>query len=230
MRTRHLLPALVVATLLLTGCSGSDDKAVDADELSPRLAAAKKTIDAAETVKISLATKKLPSGVTGLLSAKGSGNHSPAFKGKVTVITGGTSLGADVIAVDGQVYAKTSFAPVFLGVDPATLEAPDPASLLNPDSGVTQILVKTQNLTEKGQSRDGSDVLTAIAGTLPGSLVRTIIPSADARSSFTATYRLDDDDVLRDATLVGPFYPDSGNVTYTVTLATSDTPVTIKKP
>ncbi len=230
MRTRPLIPALIAAALVLSGCSGSSGAKVDPSELAARLAAAKKALDTAETINISLATAKLPSGVTGLLSAKGVGNHTPAFKGKVTVITGGTSLGADVIAVGGKVYAKTSFAPIYLSIDPASLKAPDPASLLDRDNGITQVLVKTQKLTSGGKSRDGSVVLTTIKGSLPGSVVRTIIPSADATKTFMVSYRLDTKDVLRDVTLVGRFYPNGGNVTYTVKLATSDTPVSIAKP
>jgi lipoprotein LprG len=229
-RTRHLIPVLVAAALVIAGCTGSSDDKADPDKLQSRLTAAKKSLDSAETIDFSLATKKLPSGVTGLQSAKGKGNHSPAFDGKITVNTGGTSLDADVIAVDGKVYAKTSFAPVFLTIDPASLKAPDPASLLAADTGITQILVKTQKLTDGGKSRDGEDVLTTIKGTLPGSVVKDIIPSAAADKSFTVTYRLDAEDVLRDATLKGPFYPKGGAVTYTVTLKTSDAAETIEPP
>ena len=231
MRTRHLILTLAAATLVVAGCTGSsDDDKPDTAKLQARLTEAKKALDDAETITISLATEKLPSGVTGLLSAKGKGNHSPAFDGKVKVVTGGTSLDADVIAVDGNVYAKTSFAPVFLTIDPASLKAPDPASLLATDTGITQILAKTENLKEGGKSRDGEDVLTTIKGTLPGSLVKDIIPSAAEDESFAVTYRLDDDNVLRDASLKGPFYPDGGDVTYTVKLTTSDTAVTIEPP
>ena len=159
------------------------------------------------------------------LSATGS-----AVSSKVTVVTGGTSLGADVIAVDGKVLAKTSFSPVYLSIDPATLKAPDPAALFDKTNGITQILSKTDKLKDGGKSRDGSDVLTTIKGTLPSSVVKTIIPSADAGSIFRVTYRLDDDDVLRDATLSGPFYATGGDVTYTVKLTASDTPVTIEAP
>ena len=231
MRTRHLILTLAASTLVLTGCTGSSDgDKGDPAKLQARLSEAKKSLDAAETITISLATEKLPSGVTGLLSAKGKGNHSPAFDGKVKVVTGGSSVDADVVAVDGKVYAKTSFAPVFLTIDPASLKAPDPASLLDADTGITQILVKTKKVTEGGKSRDGSDVLTTIKGTLPGSLVKDIIPSAAADESFDVTYRLDDDNVLRDAKLKGPFYPNGGDVTYTVKLTTSDTAVTIEPP
>ena len=231
MRTRHLILTLAASTLVLAGCTGSSDGGKgDPAKLQARLTKAKASLDAAETITISLATAKLPSGVTGLLSAKGKGNHSPAFDGKVKVVTGGSSLDADVIAVEGKVYAKTSFAPVYLTIDPASLKAPDPASLLDSDTGITQILVKTKKLTEGGKSRDGADVLTTIKGTLPGSLVKDIIPSAAAGKSFVVTYRLDDKNLLRDATLTGPFYPDGGDVTYTVKLTTSDTAVTIEPP
>ncbi|MFI5428806.1 LppX_LprAFG lipoprotein [Aeromicrobium sp. UC242_57] len=237
MRIRHLLPALLASTLFLAGCTGSsdssdasDDKGGDASALTARLASAKEALDSAETIDISLATKSLPDGITGLLSAQGKGNHSPAFKGKVTVITGGSSLGADVIAVDGKVYAKTGFAPNFVTIDPKDLKAPDPASLLSTDAGISQILVKTESISDGGQSRDGKDVLTTVKGTLPGTVVATIIPSAASDQTFKVTYRLDDDDQLRDATLTGQFYPEGGDVTYTVGLATSDTPVTITAP
>lgn len=238
MRTRHLLPALLTAGLLLSGCTGSSDSAGGSDgsdggggsDLAARLTDAKKTLDSAETIDISLSTKSVPDGVTGLLSATGKGNHSPAFEGKVTVVTGGASLGADVIATGGKVYAKTGFTPDFAPIDPADLKAPDPAALLKADGGITSILTSTDGLAKDGQSRDGQDVLTSIKGTLAGSVVATIIPSAAADQDFAVVYRLDDDDELRDATISGPFYPGGDKVTYTVALKTSDTPVTIDAP
>jgi lipoprotein LprG len=234
-RTRHLIPALLATGLLLSACTGSSDASDGADggkgdDLAARLADAKKTLDDAETISISLSTKSIPDGITGLLSAKGKGNHSPAFTGEVTVVTGGASLGADVIATGGKVYAKNRFLPEFTAIDPTTLKAPDPADLLKPEGGITDILTSTEGLKTDGQSRDGKDVLTSIKGTLPGSIVSTIIPSASPDKDFAVTYRIDDDDVLRDATLSGPFYPGGDTVTYTVSLETSDTPVTIKAP
>jgi lipoprotein LprG len=217
--------------LLVTGCQGdSGGEKADTSELQKRLSAARTAIDEAETVDISLATKSLPDGVTGLLSATGQGNHSPAFKGKVKVVTGGSTLTADVVSAEGTLKAKTSFSPLYLEIDPASLKAPDPAALLDAESGVTQILDQTKTLKAGDKSRDGADVLTTITGTLPGSLVRTIIPSADAEQTFDVKYRLTDDDELRDATLTGPFYPEGGDVTYTVKITTSDQPVTIKVP
>jgi len=228
-RTRLL--ALLAAAVLLAGCQGdSEPKKADTSELQKRLSAARALIDEAETINVSLATKALPDGVTGLLSASGQGNHSPAFKGKVKVVTGGSTLSADVVSAEGTLKAKTSFSPLYLEIDPASLKAPDPAALLDAESGVTRILDQTKSLKGGDKSRDGSDVLTTISGTLPGSIVSTIIPSADEKATFAVKYRLTDKDELRDATLSGPFYPEGGDVTYIVKLTTSDVPVTIKVP
>lgn len=223
---------MLTAAFLLAGCQGggSDDEPVDTAALQERLSAARTLLDEAETVNISLATSSLPDGVTGLLSATGQGNHSPAFEGEVKVVTGGSTLTADVVSAEGTLKAKTSFSPVYLEIDPASLKAPDPAALLDAETGITQILDQTEGLKGGDESRDGEDVLTTITGTLPGSLVRTIIPSADSAATFEARYRLTDDNELRDATLKGPFYPEGGDVTYTVELTTSDEPVDIQVP
>lgn len=230
-RTAWAAP-LLAAGLLLAGCTGGDGDGggTDVAALQERLDAAKKAIDDAETVEVSLATSSVPDGVSGLLSAKGTGNHSPAFEGDVKVSTGGATISAEVVAVDGTVYARTGVTPVFLTIDPATLGAPDPAGLLDPDTGLTQILAETQDLDEGDRSRDGEDVLTSITGTLPGSVVAEIIPSASTQDTFDVTYRLTDDDQLRDATMSGPFYGDGTDVEYTVRLTTSDRPVEITAP
>ena len=231
MRTRLCALALATALMLTSaGCSSSDKPKAEDKTLAPRLAKAKATLDSAETLTVALATKSLPTGVTGLLSATGEGNHSPAFKGKVKVITGSASLGADVVAVGGTVYAKTSFAPIFVEIDPASLKAPDPATLIATSGGISDLLVNSTKLTDGGKTRDGSTVLASIKGQLPGTIVKSLVPSADQTKTFTVTYRLTDDDQLRDATINGPFYPDSGNITYTIKVSTSDTPVIITKP
>lgn len=232
--SRRVLAAVAVAVaLLLAACTGGDGDGGGADDtaaLQDRLTTARATIDDAETVEVSISASEVPDGVSGLLSAQGTGNHSPAFQGDVKVSTGGATLTAEVVAVEGTVYAKTDITPTFLTIDPASLRAPDPAALLDTETGVTQILSSTEDLREGERSRDGSDVLTSITGTLPGTVVAQIIPSASQQATFDVTYRLDDDDVLRDATMTGPFYGDGTSVTYTVRLTTSDEPVEITAP
>jgi len=72
-------------------------------------------------------------------------------------------------------------------------------------------------------------VLTEITGTLPGSRIAELIPTADEKAEFDVTYRLTDDDELHDATVSGPFYGDA-EVTYTLKLAPRDEPANISAP
>lgn len=234
---RNRLVAAVAAIALLAGCSGgSDGDGDDTTALAGRLEAAQRAISDADALQISLTTTELPSGVTGLLSASGRGYQGEtadgaAFTGDVTVVTGGSSLEAEVVAVDGTVYAKTSLTSGFLTVDPETLKAPDPAGLLGAKGdGLPSILTRTDDLAEDGRSRDARTVLTAITGTIDGDVVRGFLPTADAAGSFAVKYRLTEDDQLTDATITGPFYADSPDVTYTVVLAPTDDDAETTKP
>jgi len=231
-----VLVAIAATFALLTGCSGNDDKTDNGGGLSDRLAAAQQHITDADALTISLSTDSLPDGITGLAHAKGRGYQGEtaaeaAFEGQVDVISGGSTIKAEVVAVQGKVWAKTDLAPVYLTIDPKTLHAPDPAILLGAKGdGLPVILVKTEKLKDDGKSRDGRDVLTTIKGTLPGDVVHRFLPSADANGTFTVSYRLTDDDVLQDASIKGPFYPGAADVTYRVKLTANDDASTIEPP
>ena len=233
-RRLHTLTVLLVAVLatgLLASCGADEsDPKVQRDLLKERLTEARAKIDEAETINLSLSAKNLPDGTSGLLSATGSGNHNPAFKGTVKVVTGGATVTAEVVAVGSEVMAKPSFAPIYLTVDPASLTAPNPAALFETSVGFSQLLVETKALKEGDKSRDGKEVLTTITGSIPGSVVRAILPSADTTASFPVTYRLTEDNELRDASISGPFYPGAAEVTYDLAVTTSTEPVSITLP
>lgn len=224
---RLLTAALLTGALSLTACTSDDDSGDGAD----RLDAAATSLAAAESFDISLKTPELPSGTRGLLSAEGVGDHSPAFQGDVTVVAGGASLDAEVIAVDGKVWAQTGFASIWAPLDPATLGAPDPAALVgtDADSGLAGLMKVTEDIETGKQSRDGDLVLTEISGDIPGKQIATLIPTADQEEDFDVTYRLTDDDVLHDAKITGPFYGED-DVTYTLELTARDEPADITAP
>lgn len=230
---RRCLVAITTAVLLLLGlvaCAGGDDRETSPSELRPRLEHARQVLDDANSLSFTLSTSDLPTDVTGLVQAEGTGTHDPAFKGTVKVSTGGTTMDADVIAVKGTVYAKLGFSPKYVPIDPTSVGAPDPATLMSTDDGVSALLTATEQLTAGDQSRSGSKVLSSIDGVVPGDAVQQVIPSADADAEFSARWRLSDDDVLHDARLTGPFYPGGDSVTYTIELTASDATVDIKAP
>jgi lipoprotein LprG len=209
-----LVVLLLAGLAALAGCNGSSG----GSDLSPTqaLAAAKHNLDRTRGVHIVLSTGKLPSGVNGLLHADGVGTHAPAFKGNIKVATSGFTADAAVVAVAGQVYAKLPFTTKFSKIDPARFGAPDPATMMDPKSGLSSLLTEATGVKQGQQQRDGRQVLSTYTATVPGRAVAAILPSASASRSFKATFTVTDSNRLDKAVLTGPFYPKAGDVTYTI--------------
>jgi lipoprotein LprG len=215
----RMLVGVVLAVLLgagtLVGCSGDSGK----PKASPAttLAAAKRKLDATSGVHLGLSTPKLPSGVSGLLKADGVGTHAPAFDGTIKVAASGITADAAVVAVGGDVYAKLPFTTRYAKIDPASYGAPDPAKLLGSHGGLSSLLTSAKDVKEGKKVREGKVVSTSYTGTVPGTAVSAVIPSASAKADFDATFVVTDDHELTKAVLTGPFYPQGGDVTYTIT-------------
>ncbi|HET6560235.1 MAG TPA: LppX_LprAFG lipoprotein [Marmoricola sp.] len=218
-RTRPLLlVAALLSALALSSCAGSGSGSDEAVEPEQRLSTAKTTLDETSGVQIRLATEDLPPGVNGLVSAAGTATHAPAFEGDITVAASGINADAEVVAVDGVVYAKLPFTTDFVEIDPADYGAPDPADLMATENGLSSLLTAARDVESAEHVRDGEAVLSRLTGTLPGDAVADVIPSASADATFDATFTLDESDRVTEIVLTGPFYPDADDVTYTVDL------------
>ncbi len=225
-RALGTMTALLLAVSAVTSCS-SNNSSDSSQTPTQRLTAAKKSFDAAKYIGFTMSTDSLPGGVDGLLSAKGTGTHAPAFTGEVK-IHAALDITAPVVAIDGKVYAKLPFTP-FREIDPAGYGAPDPAQLMDIDTGISALFPKTQDAKAGSSTRDGSVVLTEIDGTLPGEAVTSVFPSAGS-DNFPVTYTLTDDNEVTRVRVSGPFYGDAGNVTYTIDLDLGADAVDIQAP
>lgn len=223
-----LVGSALVGLLALGGCASGSGEAHQSPEEA--LSAAKTTLDKTSGVEVNLSTEKLPASVNGILTAEGVGTHDPAFKGNLKVATGGITADVPVVAAQGKVFAKLPFTTKFVEVDPSEYAAPDPAGLMEPKGGLSSLLTAAKDVEEGEQVRSGEDVLSSYTGTVPGSVVADIIPSASANASFDATFTVDDQDQLHKAVLTGPFYPKSGEVTYTITFDQYGTNANIALP
>jgi lipoprotein LprG len=221
-----LVTGILLSVLVLTGCSSGTDSASNVPP-QQRLAEAKQHFDAAHYIGFTLSTSRLPSGLRGLLSASGTGTHAPAFTGTVKVQTG-VDITAPLVAVHNSVYAKLPFAG-WSQLNPADYGAPDPAALMNKQSGLSSLFTATTRLRAGPSERQGSAVLSTISGILPGSALRGVFPSAGA-GDFTVDYKLDGANIVVEATITGPFYAGLPDITYTIDLNLNAHAVDISAP
>ena len=212
--TLRLTAALLATSAVLVGCSDSEEPKTSPEDT---LAAAKGNLDETSGVRIGLSTKKLPTGVSGLLAADGVATHAPAFQGDIKVSASGVTADAAVVAVDGVVHAKLPFTSKFVQIDPGDYGAPDPADLMEPEGGLSSLLTAARDVQEQDKVRQGKVVLSSYTATVPGTAVAAVIPSATASADFDATFTVNDDDQLARTVLTGPFYPQAANVTYSIT-------------
>jgi len=233
---RRSLPvraAVAALTLALTAsaCSGDDESGDDSQTPEEVLAEAKTTFDETSGVRITLRTDDLPEGLEGLIGADGVGTRAPAFDGTIKVRYAGFEPDVPVVAVDDVVYAQLPLSTGWSDIDPGEYGAPDPAQLMDPDTGFSSLLPATTDLEQGEQVRGGSDnrdVLTEYTGTVPGSTVENIIPTASG--DFDAAYTVSDDGELREVVLTGVFYPDSASMTYTIEFSDYGTSQDITAP
>ncbi|GAB3581719.1 hypothetical protein GCM10027579_10280 [Calidifontibacter terrae] len=195
-----------------------------------RLGAAKKSIDATSGYHFKLQGTDVPKSSSGVLSGEGDVNDKPAFKGTLNVQAGSLAASVPVVALGGKTYAKLPFASAMTVINPNQYGAPDPNKLFSKDKGISSLLPQTQNPKAGGQLRDGSDVVTSISGTLPGSAIKDVLFMGDGSGTFTVQYNLTDNNQLRSATVVGPFYKGAAKSTYDLDFTEFGKTVDIQAP
>ena len=179
---------------------------------------------------IALSTKSTPSEGNGVLAATGDVTHAPAFEGDVKVVLGGLTATVPITAVDGKVYAKLPLQTKYAVIKPSEYGAPDPANFVDPDKGLSSLLTQIDGLKKGKQTRDGDQILTTYTGTLPGEVVKQIIPSADSSATYKTSVGIDDKGYATKVSITGPFFADGKDVTYDVAFSKYDEGVKISAP
>ena len=229
-----VLTGLLAATAL-AACSGDDGgDGGDAPSWSDAGTKAKKLLDGTSGVELSLSTKDNP-GVDYLSKATGTIVADPAsFEGKVSgVVSGFPANDIDVISVDGTLWVNISILGGWSDqYQPDELCAPDPATLLDPESGVSNVLTSSEDMktgkSERGGA-DNKDIFHTYSGKANGDSIRAILPCSEG-DDFDITYRVDDDGYLRSAEVTGVFFPGADDVTYTIDVEKYDVTKDIKAP
>jgi lipoprotein LprG len=221
-------PLLAVVLLAaVTACSGGGSSTSAPDLLSH----AKKTLDAADSAHFVLTSDGAPSTGTLLTGGEGDIERPASFQGTLKVQTGGSTADLKVVSVGGTVYAQLPFLASYSVIDPAQFGFGDPGALLDPGTGISQLLAKAENAKAGDEKRVGGEVVQEVTADLPGQLVADLLTSKDPSKTVKARFSIaTDSGELRRAELTGPFFTAGDDGTYTLELSDFGADVQITAP
>jgi lipoprotein LprG len=227
MSLRDRAVPLLALGALLAGCSGGGDS-----ESAPDLLAhAKHTLDETDSAHFVLSSEGAPETGTSLVGGEGDIARPSSFDGTLQVSAAGSALDLAVVSVDGTVWAQLPFTSGFTEIDPAQFGFGDPGALLDPDTGISQLLAKAESAELGEERRVDGEVVREVTADLPGDLVEQILTSADPSQPVKARFSIvADSGELRRAELTGPFFTAGDDATYTLELSDFGADVDITAP
>jgi len=221
-----VLALLLVAAPVLAACSGASEES--APDL---LAHAEHTLDETKTAHFVLESSGAPDTGTVLTGGEGDIARPASFQGTLKVRTAGSPLDLKVISVNGTVYAQLPFTTTYSVVDPAQFGFGDPGALLDPDTGISQLLAQAESAKLGEEKRVGGEVVREVTAQIPGGLVEQILTSKDPSKPVEARFSIaPESGELRRAELTGPFYEAGSDATFTVRLSDFGDDVQITAP
>jgi len=219
--------SFVLTCLLLSGCGGGEPEESAPDLLSR----AKQTLDDASSAHFVLTSKNAPKTGTALVGGEGDIARPASFEGTLEVLAVGSTLHLQVVSVDGTVYAQLPFTSGFTVVDPAQFGFGDPGALLEPATGISQLLAKADSPKLGEERRVDGEVVREVTARLPGDLVEQILTSKDPSKAVQSRFSVaTDSGELRRAELTGPFFTAGDDATFTLELSDFGADVEITAP
>jgi LppX_LprAFG lipoprotein len=222
-----LLALTLFAGPVLAGCSGGSS-----EESAPDLLAhAKHTLDEASSAHFVLSSEGAPETGTSLVGGEGDIARPSSFDGTLKVNALGSTLDLEVVSIDGTVWAQLPFASSYSAIDPAQFGFGDPGALLDPDSGISQLLGEATGAKLGEERRVDGEVVREVTAEIPGDLVEQILTSADPSQPVQARFSIaPDSGELRRAELTGPFFTAEDDATYILELSDFGADVEITAP
>ena len=225
---RRVLAALLTAAVL-TGCGGGGG--TPEESASDLLNRAKTTLDDASSAHFVLTSENAPTSGTALVGGEGDIARPSSFEGTLKVVALGATADLEVVSVDGTVYAQLPFSSGFSVVDPAQFGFGDPGALLDPDTGISQLLSQAESAKLGDEKRVDGEVVQEVTAEIPGDLVEQILTSADPSKPVQGVFSIaSDSGELRRAQLTGPFFSADQDATFTLELSDFGADVEITAP
>ena len=194
MQTRRRLSAalasLSLVTALIAGCSFSSSSSggplPDGKTLVSQSADATKNLKSAHLVLTVIG--KVPGLPVRNLTGDLTTSPSTAAKGNAQITYLGQDISADFVVVDGDLYtnALTPGDPTMTDVGPAS-QVYDPSALLNPDTGVANVLANFNDAKAVGRDQISGQTTVRITGDVSADAVNKIASPFKATKPVPAT-------------------------------------------
>jgi lipoprotein LprG len=227
-RVALALIALLLAAPVLAGCSSGGGSKQSAADL---LARARKTLDSTTSLHFVLDSSGAPATGTQLVGGEGDMARPSSFRGRLKVQVSGSTVDLAVVSVGGRVYAQLPFTATYKVIDPKTFGFGDPGALLDPKTGISQLLTAVRAPKLGGEKRIGGEVVREVTGDLPGDLVQKLLTSKDATKPVHAVVSVaTGSGQPRRVQLTGPFFTAARDGTYTLQLSKFGADVHITAP
>jgi hypothetical protein len=147
------------------------------------------------------------------------------------VLAAGATVNLKVVSVAGKVYAQLPFTATYSVVDPHAFGFGDPGALLDPQTGISQLLKAATGAKLGSEKRVGGEAVREVSAQLPGALVQQILTSQNPATPVAATFDVvSSSGQLRRAVLTGPFFSATQNATFTLDLSKFGAHVAIPAP
>jgi lipoprotein LprG len=231
MTARRAVLALVLCGLLTAPVTTACSSGSSGETAAQLLARAKTTLDKASSAHFLLTSENAPTTGTALIGGEGDIARPSSFEGTLKVLAAGATVDLKVVSVAGKVYAQLPFTTTYSVVDPKAFGFGDPGALLDPQTGISQLLKAATGAKLGSEKRVGGEAVREVSAQLPGALVQRILTSQDPAKPVAATFSVaSGSGQLRRAVLTGPFFSATQNATFTVELSKFGAHVTITAP
>jgi lipoprotein LprG len=224
------LAAVSTAVLLLSACGSSNGTpSLDAVKL---LKTAKGVLDSASSFHFVLTSADVSGSGTELTGGSGDMKRPDSMSGTLQVSIYGLALNVPVVSIGGVFSVKLPTGGGFTSANPIDYGFADPATLIDPNTGLSSLLLKCESPQVESDDRYNGEALHEIGCSLPGSAVAALLTSADASKSVAATFGIDTStNQLRRVVLTGPFVSASNtNTSYTLVLTNYGENVSVTPP
>ena len=231
MQTRRrllvVLAALSLAAALFTGCSkGSSQSGAplpDATTLVKQSTDVTKNLKSAHLVLT--VTGKIPGLPIKTLTGDLTTAPATAASGDVQLTMGGSEVDANFVVLDGELYATLT--PNKWSDFGKASDIYDVSTILNPDTGVGNILGNLSNPKAEGRDTINGQSTIRISGTVPSDAVNKIAPGLGSGNSTPATVWIQE---TGDHQLVQSKLDKSSGNSVQMTLSNWNQPVQVSKP